>query len=55
MTTASPAYLPTLPLSSRARAQRRYLAAIKALAQVQKLDAPAMQVNIGDKQINLAV
>ncbi len=36
------------------RAQRRYLAAIKALAQVRKLGVPAVQVNIGDKQINVA-
>jgi hypothetical protein len=36
------------------RAQRRYLAAIKALAQVRKLGVPAVQVNIADKQINLA-
>jgi hypothetical protein len=35
------------------RAQRRYLAAIKALAQVRKLGVPAVQVNIGEKQINL--
>jgi hypothetical protein len=35
------------------RAQRRYLAAIKALAQVRKLGVPAVQVNIGDKQINV--
>lgn len=36
------------------RAQRRYLAAIKALAQVRRLGVPALQVNIGDKQINVA-
>jgi hypothetical protein len=35
------------------RAQRRHLAAIKALAQVRKLGVPAVQVNIGDKQINV--
>jgi hypothetical protein len=35
------------------RAQRRYLAAIKALAQVRKLGVPAVQVNIGDKQTNI--
>ena len=33
------------------RAQRRYLAAIKALAQVRKLGVPAVQVNIGKEQI----
>ncbi len=36
------------------RAQRRHLAAIKALAQVRRLGVPAVQVNIGDKQINVA-
>jgi hypothetical protein len=36
------------------RAQRRYLAAIKALAQVRKLGVPAVQVNIADKQINVS-
>lgn len=38
------------------RAQRRYLAAIKTLAQVRKLELPAMQVNIaakGGKQVNI--
>ncbi len=36
------------------RAQRRYLAAMKALAQVRRLGVPVVQVNIGDKQINVA-
>lgn len=39
------------------RAQRRYLAAIKTLAQVRKLGLPAMQVNIaadGGKQVNVS-
>ncbi|HEV2121993.1 MAG TPA: hypothetical protein VGW38_04355 [Chloroflexota bacterium] len=36
------------------RAQRRFLAAIKALAQVRKLGVPAVQVNIGEKQVNVA-
>jgi len=36
------------------RAQRRYLAAIKALATVRRLGVPALQVNIGEKQINVA-
>lgn len=36
------------------RAQRRYLGAIKALAQVRKLGVPALQVNIADEQINVA-
>lgn len=33
------------------RAQRRYLAAIKALMQIRKMGVPAVQVNIGEKQI----
>ena len=39
------------------RAQRRYLAAIKALAQVRRLPIPSIQVNIaeaGGQQINVA-
>jgi hypothetical protein len=36
------------------RAQRRYLAAIKALATVRRLGAPTVQVNIGEKQVNVA-
>ncbi len=36
------------------RAQRRYLAAVKALAQVRRLRVPAVQVNIGEKQVNIA-
>lgn len=36
------------------RAQRRHLAAIKALAQIRKLGLPAVQINIADKQINVA-
>ena len=35
------------------RAQRRYLAAIKTLAQIRKLGVPAVQVNIGEKQVNM--
>lgn len=38
------------------RAQRRYLAAVKALAQVQKLKIPAIQVNVathGGQQVNV--
>ena len=38
------------------RAQKRYLQAIKALAQVRRLEAPLMQVNIatkGGKQVNV--
>ena len=36
------------------RAQRRYLAAIKALARVRRLLTPAVQVSIADQQINIA-
>ena len=36
------------------RAQRRYLAAIKALAQVRRLGVPSVQVNIGGQQVNVA-
>jgi hypothetical protein len=36
------------------RAQRRYLAAIKALATVRRLLTPAVQVNIGGQQVNVA-
>lgn len=36
------------------RAQRRYLAAIKALATVRRLGVPALQVNVADKQVNVA-
>ncbi|GEM_PF-1735589 len=35
------------------RAHRRYLSAIKALAQVRKLQIPAVQLNIADKQTNV--
>jgi hypothetical protein len=36
------------------RAQRRYLAAIKTLATVRKLAVPALQVNIAERQVNVA-
>ena len=36
------------------RAQRRYLSAIKTLAQVRRMDLPSLQVNIGEKQVNVA-
>jgi hypothetical protein len=36
------------------RAQKRYLAAIKTLAQVRKLAVPVVQVNIAKKQVNMA-
>ena len=35
-------------------AQRRYLAAVKALALVRKLALPALQVNIARRQVNVA-
>jgi hypothetical protein len=35
-------------------ASRRYLAAIKAQAVVRRLQVPTMQVNIGEKQVNLS-
>ena len=35
------------------RAQRRYLAAVKALAHVWRLRLPAVQVTIGDQQVNV--
>lgn len=38
----------------RDRAQRRFLSACKTLATVRKLNVPALQVNIGDKQVNIA-
>ncbi len=36
------------------QAERRYLRAIRELAQVRKIQQPTVQVNIGDKQINVA-
>jgi hypothetical protein len=36
------------------RAHKRYLSALKALAQVRKLALPVLQVNIADKQLNVA-
>lgn len=35
------------------RAQRRYLSAIRALATIRRLELPAVQVNIGEKQVNV--
>ena len=35
-------------------AQRRYLAACESLAKIRKMAIPALQLNIGDKQINVA-
>jgi len=39
---------------ARDRAHRRFLAAAKALAQVRKLGLPAVQINIGRNQLNVA-
>jgi len=36
------------------RAQRRYLSAIKTLVQVRRLLVPVLQVNIAEKQVNIA-
>jgi hypothetical protein len=36
------------------RAHKRYLSALKALADVRRLALPALQVNIAKKQVNLA-
>ena len=35
-------------------AQRRYLRAVETLARLRRLRVPALQVNIGEKQINIA-
>ena len=36
------------------QAHRRYLSAIKALAQVRRLLGPSVQVNIAERQVNVA-
>ncbi len=36
------------------RAQRRYLSAIKTLVQVRRLLGPVVQLNIAEKQVNIA-
>ncbi len=36
------------------RSRRRYLAAIRALAHLRRLQVPAVQVNVAEKQINVA-
>lgn len=36
------------------QARKRFLSAIKALAEVRRLQLPTMQVNIGEKQVNIA-
>jgi hypothetical protein len=39
---------------SQERAQRQYLSAIRSLAAVRRLLLPAVQVNIGAQQVNVA-
>lgn len=34
-------------------AHKRYLAALKALAQIRKLQLPTVQINVGEKQVNI--
>lgn len=41
-------------LKRQDRAHRRYLSALKTFAEVRRLLIPAVQVNIGDKQVNVA-
>jgi hypothetical protein len=41
-------------LKRQDRAHRRFLSAMKTLAQVRKLAVPALQVNIGQNQVNVA-
>ena len=36
------------------RSQKRYLAAIKALAQIRRLQVPMVRVNVADQQVNVA-
>lgn len=36
------------------RLQTRYLQAVRALAQIRKLDLPNVQINIAEKQVNVA-
>ena len=36
------------------QAERRYLRAIKALAEVRRIQLPAVRVNIREKQVNVA-
>ena len=36
------------------RSQKRYLAAIKALAQIRRLQFPPVQVNVAEQQVNVA-
>lgn len=36
------------------KAHNRYLSAIRTLAQVRRLGVPAVQVDIGDRQVNVA-
>jgi hypothetical protein len=49
-----PIGLATYYQRSMDRAQKRYLAALKTLATVRRLALPALQVNIGGNQVNVA-
>lgn len=40
--------------SRRDRAHRRYLSALKTLATIRKLRLPAIQINLGEQQVNVA-
>ena len=44
-------FLKPFPLTA---AQKRYLGAIKGLAEVRRLALPVLQVNIAKKQVNIA-
>ena len=39
---------------ARSRAQRPYIAALRALAQVQRLPTAVLQVNVAERQVNIA-
>ncbi len=53
-TTNCPLELADFQQRRQARAHRRYLSAIKMLATVRKLALPALQLNIGQNQVNVA-
>jgi hypothetical protein len=46
--------VPALELKRADSAYRRYLAALRALAAFRRLPRPAMQVNIGEQQVNVS-
>ncbi len=47
-------YLSSLKAIKNNRAQRRYLSVIKTVVQVRRLVWPVLQVNIAEKQVNVA-